>query len=449
MPSLPRPRFRIRVAALAAVAVIAGLAPVATADEKSRDGAWSVSWATAQHVAGPALDTQSVRMITHLTQGGEALRLRLGNTLGTAPLQVGAVSVAVRADGPRLVAGTLRQVTFGGSQSVAVPQGEYVVSDPVELVTEAEQDLAVSVFLPGPATPSAHAAAFETGYLTPARAGDRTAELDGASYTATTGQFLVVNAVDVRNSLVKGAVVVVGGSVTDGAGSEKTGVMGTGPAAPPNSRWSDVLARRVRDELPRDAQITVAQAGIGGNTISRDCPNGKQTTPYGNVQDRLDRDVLSHSGISHIVVYAGTNDLGFGAGCTAEQIIEAFRDVVRRAHAQGVRVVIATVTARAIYTPLQNEQRQLVNRWITRENSCAGECDGMVDFDAAVRWGAYPNAIDPRYDSGDDIHPNAEGYALMGQAIDMRLLAAGRRDAPTQRRPGLATLTVALQGAPT
>ena len=409
--------------ALAAVAVLVALAPVATATEKVREGAWSVSWATAQHVAGPALDTQSVRMITHLTQGGDALRVRLGNTLGTVPLQVGGVSVAARADGPRLVAGTVRPVTFDGSGSVSVAPGKYVVSDPIELVTAAGQDVAVSMFLPGAATPGAHAAAFETGYLTAASAGDRTAELDGASYTTTTGQFLVVDAVDVRNARVTGAVVVVGGSVTDGTGSDKTGPLGSGPAAPPNSRWSDVLARRVLAELPRDAQLSVAQAGIGGNTISRECPNGAQTAPYGNVQDRLDRDVLSHSGISHIVVYAGTNDLGFGVGCTAEQIVDAFRDVVRRAHRKGVSVVIATVTPRAIYTAVPNEQRYLVNRWITKENSCGGECDGIVDFDAVVRWWAYPNAINPEYDSGDDIHPNADGYALMGQAIDLRLFA--------------------------
>lgn len=420
---LPSPSRRAM--ALAATAVLVALAPVATAAEK--EGAWNVSWATAQHVAGPALDAQSVRMITHLTQGGDALRLRLGNTLGTVPLQVGAVSAAVRADGPRLVAGTLHPVTFDGSRSVSVPPGKYIVSDPIELVTAAGQDIAVSMFLPGAATPSAHAAAFETGYLTAAGAGDKTAELEGASYTATTGQFLVVDAVDVRNPRVQGAVVVVGGSVTDGAGSEKTGPLGTGPAAPPNSRWSDVLARRVRAELPRDAQLGVAQAGIGGNTISRECPNGPQTAPYGNVQDRLDRDVLSHSGISHVVVYAGTNDLGFGVGCTAEQIVAAFRDVVRRAHAQSVDVVIATVTPRAIYTPAQNEQRHVINRWITKANSCGGECDGIVDFDAVVRWSAYPNAIDPQYDSGDDIHPNADGYALMGQAIDLRLFAADKR----------------------
>lgn len=57
------------------------------------------------------------------------------------------------------------------------------------------------------------------------------------------------------------------GSVTEGAGSERTGPLGTGPAAPPTSRWSDVLARRVLTALPADEKVSVAQAGIGGNTV--------------------------------------------------------------------------------------------------------------------------------------------------------------------------------------
>jgi lysophospholipase L1-like esterase len=412
----------VRSAVLLTSCAVAASAATSQADQPAAAGAdsrWVVSWATSQHTTGPELSQQSIRMITHLTQGGEAVRVRLGNTLGTAPLAVGGATAAVRSAGAAVDTSSLRTLTFGGDRTVTVPAGGYVVSDPVRLSVQAQRDLAVSVFVPGPVVPSAHGEAFETSYLTPAGAGDRTADATADAFTTTTTSFLVVSAVDVLSRTASGAIVVTGGSVTDGTGSNKTGALGTGPAAPPNSRWSDVLARRVVNELAPRNQLSVAEAGVGGNTVARDCMS--QPSPYGNVQDRLDRDVLSLSGITHLIVYAGTNDLGIGTGCDAEAIIAGFRDVIARAHAHGVEVVVATVTPRAHYTPLQNEARHLVNLWVTKLNRCGGDCDGTVNFDAAVSWFVDPNAVDPRYDAGDDIHPNADGYRLMGETIDLKL----------------------------
>jgi lysophospholipase L1-like esterase len=415
------PRLFVPAALLLASGVFAATIVSTSADEPgSGPGSrWVVSWATSQHTTGAELKQQSIRVVTHLTQGGDAVRVRLGNTLGTAPMVVSGATVGTRTTGAAVEAASLRAVTFGGDHSVTVPTGGYVVSDPVRLKVLALQDLAVSVFVPGPVIPSAHGEAFETNYLTAAGAGDHTNDAAADAFTATTTSYLLVSAVDVLSSTAAGAIVVTGGSVVDGTGSNKTGPLGTGPAAPPNSRWSDLLARRIASEVEPRAQHSVAEAGVGGNTVARACMS--QPSPYGNVQDRLDRDVLSLSGVTHLIVYAGTNDLGIGTGCDAATIIAGFRDVISRAHAHGIKVVVATVTPRAHYTVVQNEQRHLVNLWITKLNRCGGECDGTVNFDAAISWFANLNAVDPRLDSGDDIHPNAEGYKLMGETIDLAL----------------------------
>src|SRR5690606_3534716 len=44
--------------------------------------------------------------------------------------------------------GQLAKVRFGGADRVAIPPGQQLVSDPVELATEALQQLAVSLYLP-------------------------------------------------------------------------------------------------------------------------------------------------------------------------------------------------------------------------------------------------------------------------------------------------------------
>ncbi|MBA2945647.1 GDSL-type esterase/lipase family protein [Streptomyces himalayensis] len=418
-----RPRSAAVWLVLAAIVglLLAGVPGSAEASEASGESGrrWVASWATAQHTTKGSLENQTVRTIVHLTQGGDLVRVRIGNTLGTEPMEIGAVMVGLRDSGARLVKGTVRAATFDGSRSVVVPPGEYVVSDPVRFATTQQQDLVVSMHVPGNVVPSAHDAAFDTNYLTAAGAGDHTGDLDDGAFTTTTTSHLMLMAVDVSTTSARGTVVVTGGSVTDGAGSRTTGYMGTGPAAPPNSRWSDVLARRIVAELPGNAQFAVANAGIGGNTASRECAIA--SGPYSNVEDRFARDVLGLSGVSHVFVYAGTNDLGFG--CGADQIIAAFTRLVERAHARGVKVVFATITPRLTYTALQNEERFEVNSWILRGGNCGGVCDGVMNFDAVVSWSANPNAIDPRYDAGDMIHPNADGYRRMGQVIDLGFLA--------------------------
>ena len=59
---------------------------------------------------------QTVRNIVYTSAGGSSLRVQLTNTFGSAPLQVGTVSVGVVLNGSMLVPGTSRTVTFGGKR---------------------------------------------------------------------------------------------------------------------------------------------------------------------------------------------------------------------------------------------------------------------------------------------------------------------------------------------
>ncbi|MDX8033253.1 hypothetical protein SK803_23800 [Lentzea sp. BCCO 10_0856] len=65
------------------VLVAALLTPTAEADRP----AWFTSWAQSQqHLAPVTLHNQSMRMITHLSQGGTAVRIRVQNTFGKQPV---------------------------------------------------------------------------------------------------------------------------------------------------------------------------------------------------------------------------------------------------------------------------------------------------------------------------------------------------------------------------
>src|SRR5205823_2484311 len=81
-----------RVRAAHRIAVLATISALVVASAPSADGAghaWFTSWAQSQdgHADAP-VSGQSLRMITHLSQGGDAVRVRLQNTFGTGPLTV-------------------------------------------------------------------------------------------------------------------------------------------------------------------------------------------------------------------------------------------------------------------------------------------------------------------------------------------------------------------------
>jgi lysophospholipase L1-like esterase len=413
-------RIDKRIAAAAAVAVTfaAGAASADTTGQQAHR-LWFTSWAQSQQqLAATTLDNQSVRMITHLSQGGDALRIRVQNTFGTTPLTVDATTVA-RSDGGPALTGPARAVTFHGRGKVVVPAGADVWSDAVRLATTPQDDIAVSLFLAGQTRPGEHGSAFRNNYLSPAGSGDHTADDSGAAYTTTTGATYLVSAVDVANPELTGTVVAFGSSVVDGTGSTNCGPgcteLGT------NRRWTDDLARRVTTELPADRQVAIANAGIGGTTSSAACPSIPGQFAGLDALARLDRDVLALHGVTAVLYYYGTNDLA--DACGAQQILDSFREVFARLHGAGIRVYVTPITARPGYSDQNNLDRHAVGTFVKNGNDCAGTCDGMMDFDQVLKDPLRPNSILPAYDIGDGIHVNIAGQQAIADYVSLPMIS--------------------------
>jgi len=174
-------------------------------------------------------------------------------------------------------------------------------------------------------------------------------------------------------------------------------------------------------------------AGISGNRVLNDsrCCGVSALA-------RLDRDVLTEPGAETVIVLEGINDIGFSEltnpetaphpVVSARDIIAGYQQIIRRAHDQGLRVIGGTLTpfrGSGYFYPAGERKRQAVNSWIRS----SGQFDGVIDFDAAVRDPAHPSRLLPRYDSGDQLHPNDAGYRAMAAAIDLGLLLRGGRTA--------------------
>ncbi|MET8998745.1 GDSL-type esterase/lipase family protein [Amycolatopsis sp. NPDC004169] len=402
-----------RFAVLAAVSVAAAVvvsAPGAAGAARS----WFTSWAQSQDGrADTAVTTQSLRMITHLSQGGDAVRVRFQNTFGTGPLTIGHATAGPSAGGAAVA--FARDLTFGGQRGVTVPAGGEVWSDDVRLVTSPDSDLAVSMAIDGTAVPGRHGAALRDNYLTPPGSGDHAGDATGAAFTATVGSTYVVSAVDVHNKALTGVVVPFGSSVVDGIGSTNCGPGCTQPGA--NRRWTDDLARRL---VAASAPLAVANAGVSGTTSARSCPGMPPSVAGLDASSRLDRDVLALHGVTAVIYYYGTNDLAYG--CDATAILDSYRAVFARLRAAGIPVYVTPSTPRPGYDDQANLARHEIALFVKRWNTCGGTCSGVVDFDAVLADPLKPNSILPAYDNGDGIHANAAGQQALADFVSVPML---------------------------
>jgi lysophospholipase L1-like esterase len=371
---------------------------------------WSGGWEAAMTAGGPAVSGRTIRMVVHTTAGGRHLRLRLSNRYGTRPLVIGAVEVAARASGPDAVAGTARRATFDGRADTLIPTGGHTVTDPVALPASADEDLLVSVYLPGATGAlTAHADAEDTSYLsTP---GDHTADPGGGAFPERTGSWYVLCGLDVLAPGTRGTLVAFGDSLTDGYRSTPGG----------NDRWPDDLARRLAAR-PGGSGLGVVNAGIGGNRVLTDAP--RTQLGFGvSALHRFLRDALGEPRVRTVILLEGINDIGNDAGpggtqLTARQLIDGYRQLIAEAHRAHVRIIGGTLLPfqGADYWSARGEAtREAVNRWMLSSRAF----DATVDFAAAVADPGDPRRLRPGYDSGDHLHLDPAGYQALADAVNL------------------------------
>lgn len=423
-----RARYRRWVAGLALGVLAAGAGSGAEASGAGpRPGAAGVWSASLEGVHGVAPDA-TVRQVARVSVPASGLRVRFGNPFGTAAVVLRDVWMGrpVAPGSARLVAGSNRRVTFHGGRSVTIPPGHEVVSDPVAVSVDAQQDVAVSVYAPG--SPVDDHTFPPYAYDPPASyigAGGDTAsaEADTAfpSYpvipgsTSSTaagyhpGQTWWMDLITADRAAARGTLVTLGDSITDGYNAY----------GPPGQRWTDVLADRL-DARPAGERLAVANAGISGNTVSVQPnpydPTGQCCGPP--APQRLDRDVLAVPGLRTVLLLEGTNDLGGGgnaAPAPAGQVIDAMRAIAGRVHARHVRIVASTILPMCNAAGSDKERARLaVNEWIRT----SGTFDAVLDFDAVLRDPHDPTSMvaDLRTDC---YHPNAAGDQLIGRYIPL------------------------------
>ena len=352
------------------------------------------------------ISNQTVRQIVRVSVGGDRVRVVLSNAFGTAPIEIGAAHVALRDHDALVKTSSVKPLTFGGSTTGRIVPGATIVSDAVSLTVPAVSDLVVDLFLPGelgtgPSPVTTHNGASQTNYLS--AAGNHSGEA-AMTVERTAGAWFLLARVEVASDQGSGAVVTFGDSITDGARS----------TSDLNSRWPDHLARRLAAR--KGKPIGVLNAGISGNQVLGD---GAGVSALA----RFDRDVLMQTGVTHVIIMEGINDIGLARANpapSADDLIAGHKQLIARAHARGLKVYGATLTpfeGAAYWTAEGETKRQALNQWIRT----SGAYDAVIDFDQVTRDPAAPTKFLPAYDSGDHLHPGDAGYKAMGEAVDLKL----------------------------
>lgn len=419
------------VASSAVVALVGGTQRTdgaGTRDTASSTRHWVNTWSAMPQLTEPGnmppapftgeravlVDT-TLRQTVRVTTGGDRVRLRFSNAFGGSALPLTAVTVALPLGGQAGVGaiepGTSRTVTFSGRESMTVPVGAQVVSDPLDFTLNPGTNLTVTAYLAeGQASLAltSHPGSRTTSYL---RHGDHTEDTDLPGATPTNHWYLLSD-VEVLSRPATTAVAVLGDSLTDGRGSTTNG----------NNRWPDQLFDRLQ-QRPGTRHIAVVNQAAGGNRVLNDGLGPSALA-------RLDRDILAHSAVEQLIVFEGVNDLGTAEATPAAQqrvtadLIAAYEQIIVRSHAQGIRVHGATLLPFGGNTPYDDTAghreaaRQAVNTWIRT----SGRFDTVLDFDRAVRDPDNPSRLLPGLHDGDWLHLNPEGYRILAEAVPTRLL---------------------------
>ena len=433
--------------------MIAALLAALPQTASARDGeGWVVSWTgsaqgpypvgnpSAQpdqkfafpHPATGARD-QTFRLMVRPDLWGRQARIRLSNAFGKQPVTFDGVYVGLPSSSAALLRGSNRPVTFSGKPAITIPPGGSAWSDPVALPFAKQPDelagrrLAVSFHIAGDSGPMTwHAKALTTSYVTAPGAGAKGALEDEAAFLYATASWFFLDAVEMTAPADAFAIMAFGDSITDGTASTMNG----------DDRWPNVLSRRLK--AIHGNKVAVVNGGIGGNQIAGPAEYGPDKPfPGGPASgQRLDRDVLTLSGISSLIWLEGINDFSKNGNASADQVIAAMKDGVDRLRKKWpqLRIIGATVTSALGSTSAahgfeeQDSKRKALNDFIRT----SGTFDGVIDLDK-VALDPQSGGLKPEFvpdsttgGAGDKLHPNRTGYLAMGQAIDLDLFKPGR-----------------------
>ena len=367
---------------------------------------WVGTWATAPQTVvrsfmpyNNCMTNRSVRQVVKVSIGGDVIRLKLSNIYSMQPVEIRSIYIAHAKDSFSIDAKSAQYFKFGNSYKTVIPAGKQIVSDALKFNLRNLERVAITInYTSAPEVPTVHMGSRTTSYImkgvTNAHSNFEKAFRENHWYN--------ISGIDVYTmSNNMSAIAIMGNSITDGKCSTDNA----------QNRWPDVMS----EMLQLKHKITnqgVLNLGIGNNRVT--VPGG-----FGALaKERFDRDILMQSGVKKVIIFEGINDIGAAKSGNSEtvarQIIESIQGMMRKAKARKMKVYLGTITpfkGAGYYSHFHEAARLYVNDWI---RSQAKKADGILDFAKLLQDPNDDRRMKREYASGDWLHPNPNGYKVMG-----------------------------------
>ncbi|KAF2270913.1 SGNH hydrolase [Lojkania enalia] len=416
-----------------ALAAISTLLPLATAlpsvslvNQKRQDEYhWVNTWTSMPQLVEPnnmppwqfssggaVMRDATLRQTLHMSVGSPKIKITISNTFGGSDLPISAASVGLPVNGAAGVssiqASPLAQITVGGKASFTVPRGQVVVSDEIAFEVKPQSMITVSLYSQMGQSGSSitgHPGSRTTSWFTQGN------KVNATSFSGTASvHWYFVSGVQVYVPTDTRALMILGDSITDGRGSEDN----------KNNRWPDLLLAKLQSS--NYTNIAVCNQAAGGNAV---LTGGLGPT----LLTRYKRDAIDQPGVKWVMIFEGVNDIGGGSTSPSiqqsigDQLISAFTQIVKDAKAAGYITIGATITPFMAPSPAQQSYsnpnrevtRKRVNKWILESNTF----DHVVDFAAMLESNTSVGQLDPRYNSGDYLHPSVAGYQELANSFPL------------------------------
>ncbi|MBR3766677.1 MAG: hypothetical protein IKL10_00360 [Clostridia bacterium] len=401
------------------LALIIFLAPVSgvAGIKAEAAGNWACSWATSivnSSVSLASLSLQdiipaksTVRIELKVTTGGEKLRFEFSNEYGSSPVVISEATVAKtlgegKAD---IVASTATAITFNGNTEGTIPAGKTIWSDEIDFKTQALDALTVSLYFANSTYITSAGLSnartfmglrsvfreevsqcYEKDLLSP-----REVNISSGTITYHTTPFL--SQIDTYSTSGADVAVFIGDSTLV------------------NDTYYYFAEKLVKAGIKN---VSVVNEAVVANKLLSD-GTGLIGNLYGKaLRDRFERDALSITGVKYIFVKIGLNDIlhqfskSMGADVphpTSEDIIAGYKNLVKKAHAKGIKIYFFTKTSwkgyeRAflgqtgdiVWTQQMQDMCDELDKWIKINTSA----DGYIDC-SALSNPADTNALCPTF----------------------------------------------------
>lgn len=372
---------------------------------------WTGCWGNAISIATRRPENYAknltLRYPVKMLLSGTAVRIRLDNFCGSEAVTIKA-SAALSQGGSEIKAETSVSVTFDGSETVIIPKGEEVLSDPIDIQVNAGEYITISLYLED--FTEMRSAVLITGPLSGGffAVGDHTCSAalpDDLSNKTSWVYFL--SDIEVLTDKRSRAVICYGDSITAGA-------------------WPDYLMERTLEAS--GGMTSIIRKAASGTRILRQYDNITYDSYGLKGSIRFPREIPMVSGADTVIIQHGINDIIHPVGTdvnkfrpwsdlpTADEMINGLREYIRLAREYGLRVYLGTllpIEGWRTYADFREELRNEVNNWIRTTD----EADGCIDFDRAVCDPQHPSRFGEGFDSGDHLHPSALACKEMAYAV--------------------------------